>query len=189
MARRTGSGPASSFSRSVMPARNSLSRNGAPSWVPMSWMARMLGWFSAAMVRTSCSKRRSRLRLHQRLRQHVHGDIASEPGKTAALIPHPWSNHNPRHRRPPGQARAVRGASERGHQDRTGTVLLRSRLGHCDRYRVGGRWRPVICEIKSSAQVAYCNYVQAFGKRNLLGEDWVAAVPDGQELLAPEQPW
>ena len=62
MARRASSGPASSFSRSVMPSRNSLSRNGAPSWVPMSWMARMLGWFSAAMVRASCSNRRSRLR-------------------------------------------------------------------------------------------------------------------------------
>src|SRR5579862_3820981 len=60
IARRTGSGPETSFCRSVCPSRNSLTRNGAPPWTPMSWIPRIFGWLSAAIVRASCSNRRSR---------------------------------------------------------------------------------------------------------------------------------
>jgi hypothetical protein len=59
-ARRSGRVPPVSSCRREWPSRHSETRNGAPSYWPISWTERMLGWSRVAMARASASNRRNR---------------------------------------------------------------------------------------------------------------------------------
>ena len=60
--------------------------NGASAWVPMSYTARMFGWFSAAAARASCSNRwRRSASAENAIGQDLDRDVATQPRVARAV--------------------------------------------------------------------------------------------------------
>ncbi len=75
---RTGIGPETTSSRSVLPSTSSIAMYAISPSRPISWIVTMLGWFSAEAERASCSKRASRSR-----------SVASDSGSTLSATSRP----------------------------------------------------------------------------------------------------